>query len=127
MASSRKPRKKTKRVKVKYATIFAFPRPKETASRGRVAKTAPLVFVAPETLYVRPGDGIEWTLVNVTDQSYKVSFTWKRTSPLKGEPEQFERNSGIVWVSPDAEPGPYKYDVLFNGKPVLDPEIEIMP
>ena len=45
------------RVRVKYATIFVFPAAKGAASR---------VSATPETLTVRPGDTVDWTVVNAT-------------------------------------------------------------
>lgn len=107
------------RVRVRYATIFVFPPP----SKGK----APVVSTSPERLTVRPGDRVEWTIVNASGLAGKVSIGWVKENPLKGESgSPFERRTRDV-VRERAKAGIYKYNVLIDGKVVFDPELEIMP
>jgi hypothetical protein len=107
------------RPRVRYATIFVFPPP----ARGK----APIVSTSPERLTVRPGDHVEWTIVNASGLGGKVSIGWKEENPLRGESgSPFERRTRDV-VRPKAKGGIYKYSVLIDGKVAFDPEIEIMP
>ena len=59
------------RLRVRYATIFVFP----GGAKGKVRVNA-----TPETLTVRPGDTVDWTVVNATavgHQRRPVSIGWK--------------------------------------------------
>lgn len=107
------------RVRVKYATIFVFP----TAAKGGRVK----VSVAPETLTVRPGDTVDWTVVNATaaDSPGKVSIKWKEKTPVKGEPREFDRKARAE-VRASAKKGIYRYSILIDGVEVFDPELEVM-
>lgn len=108
------------RARVRYATIFVFP----SAVKGKGAR----VSAAPETLTVRPGDIVDWTVVNATaaDSPGRVSLKWKDKNPLKGEPTEFERSARAT-VRRDAKAGKrYRYSILIDGVEVFDPELEIM-
>ncbi|MGE0360975.1 MAG: hypothetical protein AB7H93_14565 [Vicinamibacterales bacterium] len=107
------------RVRVKYATIFVFP---AAAKGGRVKVSA-----APETLTVRAGDVVDWTVVNATaaDSPGKVSIKWKDKSPVKGEPKEFDRKARAQ-VRASARKGVYRYSILVDGVEVFDPELEVM-
>jgi len=104
---------------VRYSTIFVFP----ATARGKGVR----VNAAPETLTVRAGDIVDWTIVNaVSDTPYKVSIKWKDKNPLKGEPKEFTRAARAT-VRADAKPGKrFRYSILIDGVEVFDPEIEIM-
>ena len=105
------------RVRVKYATIFVFP-----AAKG----ARPKVSATPETLTVRPGDTVDWTVVNATaaDSPGKVSIKWKEKNPVKGECADFDRKARAQ-VRTSAK-GIYRYSILLDGVEVFDPEIEVM-
>jgi hypothetical protein len=108
------------RAKVKYATIFVFP----SAAKGK----GPRVSASPETLSVRRGDTVDWTVVNATaaDSPGKVSIKWKDKNPLKGEPREFERAARAT-VRADAKVGRrFRYSILIDGVELFDPELEIM-
>lgn len=106
------------RPRVRYATIFVFPPP----AKGK----APVVSTSPERLTVRPGDYVEWTIVNASGMGGKISVGWEKRNPLKGESgKPFERRTRDA-VRAKVEPGIYKYNVLMDGKVVFDPELEIM-
>ncbi len=108
------------RARVKYATIFVFP----SAVKGKGVR----VSATPETLSVRPGDIVDWTVVNATaaDSPGRVSIKWKDKTPLKGEPKEFDRAARAT-VRADAKPGKrFRYSILIDGVEVFDPEIEIM-
>jgi plastocyanin len=107
------------RVRVKYATIFVFP---AAAKGGRVKVSA-----TPETLTVRPGDTVDWTVVNATaaDSPGKVSIKWKDKNPLKGEPKEFDRKARAT-VRTSTRKGIYRYSILIDGVEVFDPELEVM-
>ena len=106
------------RPKVRYATIFVFP----GGAKGKVRVNA-----TPETLTVRAGDVVDWTVVNAASDTSpgRVSIAWKEASPLKTEPKDFDRAARAT-VRAKARAGRYKYSVLLNGEPVFDPEIEVM-
>lgn len=107
------------RPRVRYATIFVFPPPPRSK--------APVVSTSPERLTVRPGDRVEWTIVNASGLSGKVSIGWVKENPFKGESgSPFERRTRDI-VRDKAKAGIYKYNVLLDGKVAFDPEIEIMP
>lgn len=107
------------RVRVKYATIFVFP----AAAKGGPVR----VSAAPETLTVRPGDTVDWTVVNATaaESPGKVTIKWKEKTPVKGEPKEFDRKARAV-VRTSAKKGIYRYSILIDGVEVFDPEIEVM-
>ena len=108
------------RVRVKYATIFVFP----PAAKGAQAR----VSAAPETLNVRAGDVVDWTVVNATaaDSPGRVSIKWKDKSPLEEEPKEFDRAARAT-VRKDAKAGKkFRYSILLDGVEVFDPELEIM-
>lgn len=106
------------RLRVRYATIFVFPPP----ARGK----APVVTTSPERLVVRPGDAIEWTIVNASGAPGRVTLAWKKDNPLKGTTgEPFDRRVRD-FVKPKAKDGVYQYSVLIDGKVVFDPDLEIM-
>jgi plastocyanin len=107
------------RVRVRYSTIFVFP----SAAKGARAR----VSATPETLTVRAGDTVDWTVVNATaaDSPGKVSIRWKDKNPLKGEPQDFERKARAQ-VRGSAKPGIYRYSILIDGVEVFDPELEVM-
>ncbi len=108
------------RTRVKYATIFVFP----SVAKGKGVR----VSAAPETLSVRPGDIVDWTVVNATaaDSPGRVSIKWKDKTPLKGEPKDFDRSARAT-VRADAKAGKrFRYSILIDGVEVFDPEIEIM-
>jgi plastocyanin len=107
------------RVRVKYATIFVFP---AAAKGGRVK-----VSTTPETLTVRPGDTVDWTVVNATaaDSPGKVSIKWKDKNPLKREPKEFDRKARAE-VRASTKKGIYRYSILTDGVEVFDPELEVM-
>ncbi|MGD9904852.1 MAG: hypothetical protein AB7U83_15415 [Vicinamibacterales bacterium] len=107
------------RVRVKYATIFVFP---ATGKGGRVRVSA-----APETLTVRPGDVVDWTVVNATgaDSPGKVAIKWKDRSPVKGEAAGFDRKARVA-VRTSAKKGIYRYSILIDDVEVFDPELEVM-
>lgn len=106
------------RPRVRYVTIFVFPPP----ARGK----APVVSTSPERLTVRPGDLVEWTVVNASGLPGHISIGWDQRNPLKGESgKPFERRTRDA-VRAKAEPGIYKYNVLMDGKVVFDPDLEIM-
>ena len=68
------------RAKVKYTTIFVFP----GGAKGKVRVSA-----TPETLTVRAGDTVDWTVVNAASAAIagRVTIRLEGKSPLKGEPE----------------------------------------
>lgn len=106
------------RAKVKYATIFVFP----STTKGEKFR----VNAAPETLTVRPGDTVDWTVVNATGVPGKLSIKWKDKNPLKGEPKEFERAARAT-VRDDVKPGKkFRYSILLDGVEVFDPELEVM-
>jgi plastocyanin len=107
------------RVRVKYATIFVFP---AAAKGGRVKVSA-----TPETLTVRPGDTVDWTVVNATgaDSAGMVSIKWKDKSPVKADPKEFDRKARAE-VRGSAKKGIYRYSILLDGIEVFDPELEVM-
>lgn len=106
------------RLRVRYATIFLFPPP----ARGK----APVVTTSPERLVVRPGDAIEWTVVNASGITGKVTLGWKDDNPLRGATsEPFDRRTRDV-VKSKVKDGIYRYNVLLDGKVVFDPDLEIM-
>ena len=107
------------RVRVKYATIYVFP---AAAKGGRIRVSA-----APETLTVRPGDTVDWTVVNATaaDSPGKVLIKWKEKTPVKGEPREFDRKARAE-VRASAKKGVYRYSILIDGVELFDPELEIM-
>lgn len=106
------------RLRVRYVTIFVFPPP----AKGK----APIVSTSPERLVARPGDAIEWTIVNASGVPGKVTLGWKKDNPLKGTTgEPFDRRVRDS-VRPRTKDGVYKYSVLLNGEVVFDPDIEIM-
>jgi plastocyanin len=110
----------TVRARVKYATIYVFP----PVVKGKGVR----VSAAPETLTVRPGDVIDWTVVNATaaESPGRVSLKWKDKNPLKGDPKEFERSARAT-VRSDAKPGRrYRYSIVIDGVEVFDPELEIM-
>ena len=65
------------RPKVRYATIFVFP----GGAKGKVRVNA-----TPETLTVRPGDTVDWTIVNAASDASagRVSIGWKDRQPAEG-------------------------------------------
>ncbi len=86
------------------------------------------VSAAPETLSVRAGDTVDWTVVNATgaDSPGRVSIKWKDKNPVKGEPKDFDRAARVT-VRDDVKPKKrYRYSILIDGVEVFDPEIEIM-
>jgi plastocyanin len=113
------------RARVRYATIFVFPSAGGPKAAARPAR--PRVNAAPETLTVRPGDVVDWTIVDATggDRTGKVTIKWKEASPLKAEPAEFDRAARAV-VRAKAKPGRYRYSILVDGVELFDPEIEIM-
>ena len=106
------------RVRVKYATIFVFP---AAAKGGQVRVSA-----TPETLTVRPGDTVDWTVVNATgaDSPGRVSLKWKDKNPVKGEPKDFDRKARAQ-VRLRAK-GIFRYSILVDGVELFDPELEVM-
>lgn len=105
------------RARVRYATIFIFP----GGGRGK----AVTVNAAPERLTVRPGDVIDWTVVNIANVPGRVSIAWKEGSPMRQEPDAFPR-AGRGTVRTKVKDGVYRYSILLDGKEVFDPEVEIM-
>jgi hypothetical protein len=105
----------SRRPRVRYATIYVFP-------NGRKGVT---VNAAPERLTVRPGDIIDWTVVNAAGVDGKIGVRWKKDSPLKREPEPFPRMSRAA-VGSRVKDGIYKYSITLNGEVVFDPEVEIV-
>ena len=108
------------RTRVRYATIFVFPAP----AKGKPVR----VSAAPETLSVRAGDTVDWTVVNATgaDSPGRVSIKWKDKNPVKGEPKDFERAARVT-VRDDVKPKRrYRYSIVIDGVEVFDPELEIM-
>lgn len=107
------------RARVRYSTIFVFP----STARGKGVR----VNAAPETLTVRAGDVVDWTVVNAaSDAPCKVSIKWKDKNPLKGEPKEFDRAARAT-VRADVKAGRrYRYSIVIDGVEVFDPEIEIM-
>lgn len=105
------------RKRVRYATIYVFP----SGDRKGVRVSA-----APETLTARPGDTIDWTVVNAASSlPGKVTIKWKDRSPLKAEPAEFDRATRAS-VRGGTKDGRYRYSILINGVEVFDPELEIM-
>jgi hypothetical protein len=105
------------RAKVKYATIFVFP----STPKGKAVVSA-----TPETLTVRAGDVVDWTVVNATATPGRISIKWKDKNPLKGEPKEFERAARAT-VRSDVKSGrKYRYSILLDGVEVFDPELEVM-
>ena len=104
-----------KRPKVRYATIYVFP----AGAKGvRVS-------AAPERLTVKPGDVVDWTIVNATSGAAgEVSIAWKGRSPMTEEPKPFERFQRAEVRK--VKSGLYRYSILINGKEVFDPELEVM-
>ena len=79
-----------------------------------------------ERLVARPGDAIEWTIVNAAGVPGRVTLGWKKDNPLKGTTgEPFDRRVRDT-VRPRTKDGIYKYNVMLNGEVVFDPDIEIM-
>ena len=77
-------------------------------------------------LAFRPGDAIEWTVVNAAGLPGRVTLGWKKDNPLKGTTgEPFDRRVRDS-VRTKVKDGVYKYSVLLDGKVVFDPDIEIM-
>lgn len=108
------------RGRVRYSTIFVFP----STVRGKGVR----VSATPETLTVRAGDIVDWTVVNAaSDTPYKVSIKWKDKNPLKGEPKEFERATRATVRSDVKARKRFRYSILIDGVEVFDPEIEIMP
>lgn len=108
------------RTRVRYATIFVFPAP----AKGKPVR----VSAAPETLSVRAGDTVDWTVVNATgaDSPGRVSIKWKDKNPVKGEPKDFDRAARVT-VRDDVKPKRrYRYSIVIDGVEVFDPELEIM-
>ena len=106
------------RVRVKYATIFMFP---AAVKGGQIRVSA-----TPETLTVRAGDTVDWTVVNATatDSPGRVSIKWKDKNPVKGEPKDFDRKARAQVRS--SAKGVYRYSILLDGVEVFDPELEVM-
>ncbi len=105
------------RARVRYATIFIFP----GGARGKSVT----VNAAPERLTVRPGDVIDWTVVNIANVPGRVSIAWKDGSPMRTDPDPFPR-AGRGTVRTKVKAGVYRYSILLDGKEVFDPEVEIM-
>ncbi len=104
---------------VRYATIYVFP---STDRKSRGVR----VSAAPETLSVEAGDIVDWTVVDATGGTGKISIKWKEDTPLKAEPEPFGR-AARARVRRGVKKGTtYRYSVLLDGVEVFDPEIEIM-
>lgn len=108
------------RYRVRYATIFVFP----PAARGG----KPRVSATPETLTVREGDVVDWTIVNATaaESPGKVTIRWKGKSPLEGEPKEFDRKARATVRMKSKAKTPYRYSILLDGEEVFDPELEVM-
>jgi len=107
------------RRRVRYATIYVFPSGDKKGPGVRVS-------AAPETLTARPGDTIDWTVVNAAQSlPGKVSIKWKDKSPLKTEPKEFDRAARST-VRGGTKDGRYRYSILIGGVEVFDPELEIM-
>ena len=108
----------SQRVRVKYATIFLFPPP----AKGK----PPVVSTSPERLTVREGDTVDWTVVDASGQGAQLNVTigWAGRSPLKREPEPFDRSVRVSVKK--VKPAVYKYNVLIDGKVVFDPELEVV-
>lgn len=95
-----------------YATIYIF----RTGNGTRIR-------TAPQTIFANPGDGIEWTVVNMVDGSdVPVTITWPTPGPWGKDPIEF-RSSNRKGIGAGAS-GRFKYVVsALDAKE--DPEIEI--
>jgi len=95
-----------------YATIYIF----RTANGTRIR-------TAPQTIFANPCDGIEWTVVNMVDESdVPVTITWPKSGPWGKAPIEFrssDRKAVAAGVS-----GRFKY-VISALDTQEDPEIEI--
>lgn len=94
--------------------------------------------VTPDSSEVVVGDKVVWNVQNAPN-GVKVSVgNFRRFDPapdilLRSEKAPLVRErmfnpaapSGLIHQTKKADVGYYKYDVLFNGHTVLDPEIEI--
>jgi hypothetical protein len=100
------------------------------------------IIVTPEYAEVRPDDTIVWKVqgapkaanVSVGNITYygepvRVSFPKGRVAIGKSFllRDSLLKQKGTDWSAPThrCELGHYKYDVIINGKTVLDPEVEI--
>ena len=107
------------RPKVRYATIFVFP----GGAKGKVRVNA-----TPETLTVRPGDVVDWTVVNAASDASagRVSDRLEGSQSAEGR----ARRSSIARRGPGCapRPGPAATSTAScsTARSVFDPEIEVM-
>ena len=100
------------------------------------------IFVTPEYAEVRPGDTIVWrvqgapkaanvSVGNIAFYGEPVRVSFPRGTVVIGKPRLLKdvllKQKGKDWTADThgCEPGHYKYDVIINGKTVVDPEVEI--
>jgi hypothetical protein len=100
------------------------------------------IVVTPEYAEVRPGDTIVWRVqgapkaadVSVGHIAYygePVRLSFSKGRAVIGRPsllrDSLLKQKGKDWTANTrgCELGHYKYDVVINGKTVLDPEVEI--
>ncbi|MEZ5289541.1 MAG: hypothetical protein R2745_00520 [Vicinamibacterales bacterium] len=101
----------------RYTTVYLFP-----TGDGGVRANA-----APEILFVRPGDQVEWTVVDATGAGTRqVSFQIKKgRDPFEGKLPPFPREFRAR-IRPDAVfTEPVRYSILVDGESVFDPEIQM--
>ena len=69
---------------------------------------------------------MDWTVVDASGQGAQLNVTigWAGRSPLKREPEPFDRSVRVSVKK--VKPAVYKYNVLIDGKVVFDPELEVV-
>ena len=100
------------------------------------------IVVTPEYAEVRPGDTIVWrvqgapkaarvSVGRITCYGKPVWVSFPKGKVVIGRPSLLRnrllKQKGKDWTADThgCEPGHYKYDVIINGKTVLDPEVEI--
>lgn len=106
------------RPQTRYTTVYIFP-------GGEASR--PLVNAAPETLFVRGGDQVEWTVVDATGgPPAQVSFRIKEgKDPFEDRLEPFTRRS-LKRLRGDAfrtKGESVRYAILVNGVELFDPEL----
>jgi hypothetical protein len=98
--------------------------------------------VTPDHAEVRSGDTIVWkvqgapqaaivSVGNITPWAAPMRVVFRRGKVTITKPSLLKdallKQKGKDWTidTKGSEPGPYKYDVIINGRTVLDPDVEI--
>ena len=107
------------RPRVRYATIFVFP----GRAKGKVRVNA-----TPETLTVRAGDTVDWTVVNARPPTRPAgsSIGWKDKKPAEGRAARTSSARRGRRCAPRPSRASTATASCSTASEVFDPEIEVM-